>query len=484
MVMASEVGVLDIPPEHVLQKGRLQPGRMFLVDTEEGRIVADEEIKLRIATEKPYGQWLRDNLVTLQELPEAPSPAEPDHETVLQRQQAFGYSREDVEQLVLPMGKDGVEPVGSMGNDTPLAVLSERPQLLYNYFKQLFAQVTNPPIDAIREEIIMAADTTIGPERNLLEPTPLSAHQIKLASPDPAPTRSWRSCATCDGTNGRRHGLQGHHPPDPLHGRRTAAPASSRRWPSCAAAPARPSRDGHNILILSDRGIDARERAHPRPAGRRRRAPPPDPRGHAHPGRPRPRERRAARGAPLRPAHRLRRGRHQPVPRLRDPARPGPRRACCPASTTSTRSSTTSRPLNKGVVKVISKMGISTIQSYCGAQIFEAIGPRPGRRSTSTSPGRRRASRGIGIDVIAREATAAPLVAPSGATGRRPARSRSRAASTSGATTASTTSSTRRSIHKLQHACRTNDFKLFKRVQRSSSTTRRSGGPRCAGSWS
>src|SRR5258706_8403093 len=165
VVLASEVGVLpEIPADRVLQKGRLQPGRMFLVDTEEGRIVADEEIKLRTANEKPYGQWVRDNLVTLEEVPEAPSPAEPDHETVLKRQLAFGYSREDVEQLMLPMGKDGVEPVGSMGDDTPLAVLSERPQLLYNYFKQLFAQVTNPPIDAIREEIIMAGDTTIGPE--------------------------------------------------------------------------------------------------------------------------------------------------------------------------------------------------------------------------------------------------------------------------------------------------------------------------------
>ena len=142
VVLASEVGVLpDIPADRVLQKGRLQPGRMFLVDTEEGRIVADEEIKLRTANEKPYGQWVRDNLVTLEEVPEAPSPAEPDHETVLKRQLAFGYSREDVEQLMLPMGKDGVEPVGSMGDDTPLAVLSERPQLLYNYFKQLLSLI-------------------------------------------------------------------------------------------------------------------------------------------------------------------------------------------------------------------------------------------------------------------------------------------------------------------------------------------------------
>src|SRR6185436_8313721 len=156
VVMASEVGVLDIPPDNVLSKGRLHPGRMFLVDTEAGRIVDDEELKQQIATEHPYGRWLSDNVVRLDDLASPPLPPEPDHLTVLQRQQAFGYTNEELKLLIAPMGIDGNEAIGSMGSDTPIAVLSERPQLLYNYFKQLFAQVTNPPVDAIREELIMS----------------------------------------------------------------------------------------------------------------------------------------------------------------------------------------------------------------------------------------------------------------------------------------------------------------------------------------
>jgi glutamate synthase (ferredoxin) len=183
VIMASEVGVLDIPPERVLQKGRLQPGRMFLIDTEQGRIVADEELKHKISTERPYRLWLQENLVALEDLPEPPHVHEADHKTVTLRQQAFGYTFEDLRIVMLPMARDGVQPIGSMGTDTPLAVLSDRPQLLYNYFKQLFAQVTNPPIDGIHEEIITSSETTIGPERNLLEPEPQSCQQIKLKSP-------------------------------------------------------------------------------------------------------------------------------------------------------------------------------------------------------------------------------------------------------------------------------------------------------------
>src|ERR1700674_1859453 len=177
VIMASEVGVLPVAPENVESKGRLQPGRMFLVDLQEGRIIADEEIKQKIATDNPYGAWLEDNIVSLEDLPEAPSPHEPDHDTVLMRQQAFGYTTEDQRTLLAPMANDGNEAVGSMGNDAALAVLSDKPQLLYNYVKQLFAQVTNPPVDCIREEIIMSMDTTIGREFNLLHPTPDSARQ-------------------------------------------------------------------------------------------------------------------------------------------------------------------------------------------------------------------------------------------------------------------------------------------------------------------
>ena len=183
VVMASEVGVLDIPPERVLQKGRLRPGRLFLVDTSLGRIVPDDEIKDLLAAAEPWGRYIEDHMVRLADLPEPPAVIEPDHETVLRRQETFGYTLEDVRILVNPMAAQGTEPIGSMGTDIPLAVLSERPQVLYDYFKQLFAQVTNPPVDADRETIVMAVDTAIGPEGNLLEPTPESARHIELPTP-------------------------------------------------------------------------------------------------------------------------------------------------------------------------------------------------------------------------------------------------------------------------------------------------------------
>jgi glutamate synthase (ferredoxin) len=185
VIMASEAGVLPIAPEKVAFKGRLQPGRMFLVNMEEGRIVADEEIKTQIATAYPYREWLNHHLVELTHL-ETNNPLplqEFNPTTLIQRQIAFGYTFEELRLLLTPMARDGVEAVGSMGTDTPLAVLSDRPKLLYDYFQQLFAQVTNPPIDSIREEIITSAETTIGSERNLLKPEPESCHLIKLKTP-------------------------------------------------------------------------------------------------------------------------------------------------------------------------------------------------------------------------------------------------------------------------------------------------------------
>ncbi len=171
VIMASEAGVLPIAPERIAIKGRLQPGRMFLVDIEQGRIVADEELKKKYASAQPYQKWLEENHVLLENLPEPSEATVPDHRKVLQRQQAFGYTFEDLRFIVGPMGADGVQPLGSMGTDTPLAVLSNKPQLLYNYFKQLFAQVTNPPIDPIREEIVTSTEIMLGGEGNMLEPT-------------------------------------------------------------------------------------------------------------------------------------------------------------------------------------------------------------------------------------------------------------------------------------------------------------------------
>src|SRR5271167_3011470 len=183
VIMASEVGVLDIEPSRILKKGRLEPGKMFLIDLSEGRIIEDVEIKEKIAKEQPYGEWLKENLTTLENLPEAPHVPEPDHETVLKRQKAFGYTHEDVRILMAPMATNGEEAIGSMGDDTPMAILSNKNQPLFNYFRQLFAQVTNPPLDAIREELVTSVNTTIGPEGNILKPTSESCRQIELKSP-------------------------------------------------------------------------------------------------------------------------------------------------------------------------------------------------------------------------------------------------------------------------------------------------------------
>jgi glutamate synthase (ferredoxin) len=183
VILASEAGVLPLAPQRILQKGRLQPGRMFLVDTEQGRIVPDEEIKQEIVTAHPYRQWLEANLVRLEDLPAALPPRKTETASLLQRQQCFGYTFEELRSVLAPMATSGVEAVGSMGNDTPLAVLSTMPQLLYAYFKQLFAQVTNPPIDSIREEIVTSTETTLGAERNLLHPEPESCRHVKLKTP-------------------------------------------------------------------------------------------------------------------------------------------------------------------------------------------------------------------------------------------------------------------------------------------------------------
>ncbi len=182
VIMASEVGVIDVDPSKVISKGRLQPGKMFLIDTREGRIVDDEEIKKQLAAEHPYGEWVRNGMVSLPDLPKREHIVF-SHDSVLRRQQMFGYTHEELKIIIAPMAKAGAEPIGSMGTDTPIAVLSERPRLLFDYFQQLFAQVTNPPLDAIREEVVTAISSTIGPESNLLQPGPDSCRQLHLPYP-------------------------------------------------------------------------------------------------------------------------------------------------------------------------------------------------------------------------------------------------------------------------------------------------------------
>lgn len=183
MVLASEVGVLDFPPEKITAKGRLGPGKMILVDTAAGRVLGDEEIKAIVCRKTPYRRWLAANRVALRGLFDGTASVQVDHRSLLQRQQAFGYSREDLDMVITAMARDGKEPVGSMGDDTPLAVLSDESRLLFDYFKQLFAQVTNPAIDPIREELVMSLTTYIGRQGNLLEESPDHARMLKLATP-------------------------------------------------------------------------------------------------------------------------------------------------------------------------------------------------------------------------------------------------------------------------------------------------------------
>ncbi|HEV8024346.1 MAG TPA: glutamate synthase large subunit [Candidatus Nanopelagicales bacterium] len=182
VVLASEAGVLDIDPAKVVRKGRLQPGRMFLVDTAVGRIIEDDEIKAELASEFPYSEWLDSGLIHLEELPEREHVVHT-HESVARRQQTFGYTQEELRIIVEPMSRAGAEPIGSMGTDTPIAVLSSRPRLIFDYFSQLFAQVTNPPLDAIREEIVTSLASLIGPEGNLLDSQPGHCRQVVLPFP-------------------------------------------------------------------------------------------------------------------------------------------------------------------------------------------------------------------------------------------------------------------------------------------------------------
>ena len=182
IILASESGVLDVPSAQIVAKGRLQPGRMFLIDTAAGRIVPDYEIKSQLAGAQPYGEWLHSGLLDLKTLPDRVR-AQPNHDSVVRRQIAFGYTEEDLRILLTPMAASGAEPLGSMGTDTPTAVLSQRSRLLYDYFVELFAQVTNPPLDAIREEVVTSMARIMGPEQNLLEPTAASCRQIRLGWP-------------------------------------------------------------------------------------------------------------------------------------------------------------------------------------------------------------------------------------------------------------------------------------------------------------
>ena len=398
VVMASELGVLDFEPEDIIEKGRLQPGKMFLVDTVQGRIVGDDEIKAQIASQKPYAEWVEKNKIDLAALaalsrgdaavPSLYSLEKTERERLWL---AFGYTREDLRVLLAPMAKNGEEPTGSMGTDTPLAVLSDRPQLLFRYFKQQFAQVTNPPIDPIREELVMSLVSCVGGEGNLLEETPRQARLLELQHPvltnaelaqiEQSPLADFRAT-----TLSMTFDAEG----DP---RESLATALDRL---CAEA-SRAVDEGHSVIILSDRGVDAARAAIPSLLAT----------GAVH--------------------HSLiRSGKRMRIGMIVESAEPREvadialligygAGAVNPYLALETIMSEGDEPLaaqklyvkatGKGLLKILSKMGISTLSSYHGAQIFEAIGIDGGvveRYFTGTS------SRlgGVGLAEIAKETLA------------------------------------------------------------------------------
>jgi glutamate synthase (NADPH) large chain len=396
VVMASEAGVLGVAPENIKMKGRLQPGKMFLVDTVEGRIISDREIKQRLSARQPYEQWLKENQITMDQLPEPSRVHASEPATLLSRQRAFGYTDEDLRMILEPMATHGEEPVGSMGTDTPLACLSDRPQPLFNYFKQLFAQVTNPPIDPIREEMVMSLISYIGTERNILDETPENCHTLKLPHPiltnrdleklrrvsqgDLLATTLPALFRAADGEAGLRSAL------DELSRRASLSVQS-----------------GYTLLILSDRGVNKDY------------APIPSLLALAAVHNLLVREETRTQVALIIESGEPREVMHfalligygasainpyLAIETLEDMAARGylPR-----AVTPEAAVKHFIKAVNKGLLKTFSKMGISTLQSYRGAQVFEAIGLNRDLVDAYFA-GTTSRLQGVGLDVLGREA--------------------------------------------------------------------------------
>ncbi|MGI8578998.1 MAG: glutamate synthase large subunit, partial [Solirubrobacteraceae bacterium] len=394
VVLASETGVLTASPDQIVRKGRLQPGKLFLVDLEEGRIVEDSEIKRTVATQKPYAAWHREHVVHLDDLPDR-SPRVPRREPLRARQLAFGYTQEDRRLVIAPMAADGQEPTASMGNDAALAVLSDRQPPIFAYFKQLFAQVTNPPIDPIRESVVMSLATGVGAERNLLAETPEHAHQLKMTQPI-LRNHELEKIRQVDHAQFKAHTIDITWPVADAGGMAGAVERVCQEAEDQVGG-------GTSILILSDRRTDAKRAPIPSllavaavhhhlvRAGTRLSA------GLiVETGEPREIHHMATligHGAAAINPYLMFESLDEIVKRRLIPAD-------VPVEEAERR---IVKAIGKGLLKTISKMGISTIQSYCGAQIFEAVGLEPDlieRHFTGT------ASRigGVGMDVLAREA--------------------------------------------------------------------------------
>ena len=369
VVLASEVGVLDFPPEKIIRKGRLQPGKMFLVDIQEGRIIEDDEIKETLATAAPYSKWLSAGLVRLSDLPAREHIVYP-HSSVLRRQRAFGYTEEEIRMIITPMAKNGAEPLGSMGTDTPIAALSTKPRLLFDYFAQLFAQVTNPPLDAIREELVTSLGASIGPEHNLLDPGPDSCKQISLQFPvidNDELAKIINVNADGDQPGFVCHVVRGLF--------KTAGGGKSlvARINEIRTEISKAISEGARIIVLSDRDGDA-ENA-PIPSLLLTAA------VHHHLIREKTRTQvgLVVESGEVREVHHVALligfGAAAINPYLAmESAEDLVRQGVITGITPEKAVRNLIKSLGKGVLKVMSKMGVSTIASYTGAQIFEAIG--------------------------------------------------------------------------------------------------------------
>ena len=369
VVLASEVGVLDFKPESIVRKGRLQPGKMFLVDLQEGRIIEDEEIKDTLAAAEPYTDWLHAGLVRLSDLPSREHIVYP-HSSVVRRQRAFGYTEEELRLIITPMAKNGAEPLGSMGTDTPIAALSEKPRLLFDYFAQLFAQVTNPPLDAIREELVTSLGGSIGPEHNLLDPGPSSCRQISLQFPvidNDELAKIINVNADGDQPGFETHVVRG------LFAIAGGGRSLVARLEQIRSEVSSAINEGARIIVLSDRDGDA-ENA-PIPSLLLTSA------VHHHLIREKTRTKvgLVVESGEVREVHHVALligfGAAAVNPYLAmESAEDLVRQGVITGITPEKAVRNLIKSLGKGVLKVMSKMGVSTIASYTGAQIFEAIG--------------------------------------------------------------------------------------------------------------
>ncbi|MEU1375668.1 glutamate synthase large subunit [Streptomyces triculaminicus] len=401
VVLSSEVGVLDIDPAKVVRKGRLQPGRMFLVDTEGHRIIEDDEIKAALAAEQPYQEWLEAGLIDLADLPEREHIVHT-HASVTRRQQTFGYTEEELRVILAPMAASGAEPIGSMGTDSPIAALSERPRLLFDYFTQLFAQVTNPPLDAIREELVTSLISSLGPQRNLLDPTAASCRSVTL--PFPVIDNDELAKLIHINADGDLPGLKAATLSGLYRVSGGGEALAARLAAMCAEADAAIA-DGARLIVLSDRHSDA-EHA-PVPSLLLTSA------IHHHLIRTKQRTQVGllVEAGDVREVHHVALligygaaavNPYLAMESVEDLVRAG---TFLPDTAPEDAIRNLIKALGKGVLKVMSKMGISTVASYRGAQVFEAVGLDEGFvdtyfHGTATKIG------GAGLDVVAKEVAA------------------------------------------------------------------------------